>query len=140
QLEEQLALGEPRYRIFEGHPHAAVPHDHRPRAVVAFRDDPLEVAVLDGVILDVDGEPFVGGVARRPLGHGPRLQYSVHLEPQVEMEAGGGMLVDDEPPPGSGSDRARWLRRAVGGALGAVGLERVVRWRRGLWGHGRGPL
>src|SRR5213079_3314313 len=99
---------EPRYRIFEGHPHAAVPHDHRPRAVVAFRDDPLEVAVLDGVILDVDGEP------------------------QVEMEAGGGMLVDDEPPPGSGSDRARWLRRAVGGALGAVSLERVVRRRRGL--------
>src|SRR5207253_1035830 len=86
-------LGEPRYRIFEGHPHAAVPHDHRARAVVAFRDDPLEVAVLDGVILDVDGEPFVGGVARRPFGHGPRPQYSVHPQPQVEMVAVGRTLT-----------------------------------------------
>src|SRR5436305_11306875 len=109
-------------------------------AVVAFGDDPLEIAVLDGVVLDMDGEAFVGRVARRPFGHGPRFQHPVHLEPQIEMEPGGGMLVNDEPPPGCGGDRARWLRCAVGGALGAVGLERVVRRRRGLWGHGRGPL
>ena len=36
---------------------AAVPHDHLTGAVVAARDHALEIRILDGMILDVDGEP-----------------------------------------------------------------------------------
>ena len=34
---------------------APVPHDHVARAVLARRDHPLEVEILDRMILDVDG-------------------------------------------------------------------------------------
>ncbi len=72
QLEKQLALLEPFMKILECDPLAAIPDDHPTGAVVSGGDDPLEVAVLQRVILDVHGQPFVGHVVRRTLRYGPR--------------------------------------------------------------------
>src|SRR5207245_10115332 len=71
QLEQQLSLLQPFVRVLERYPAPAVPHDHRARAVVPLRDDPFEVAVLEGVVLDQYGEPLVGPVRGRALGNGP---------------------------------------------------------------------
>ena len=122
EIEEQLPLDEPGERILHRRPGAAVPDDDRSRAVVAFGDDPLEVAVFEWVVLDVHGEAFVGGVARRALGHRPRAQHPLHLEPQVPVQPPCGVLVDDEQAARRSRRQRepRRLRRALDGTFGAV--------------------
>ncbi len=51
----------------------AVPHDDLAGAVVARRDHALEVRVLHGMILDVDGQALFLGVQRGTFWHGPAL-------------------------------------------------------------------
>src|SRR5215211_6061623 len=75
---------------------AAVPDDHRPCAVLALRDDPLEVAPRQGVVVDGHGEALVARVGRRSLRHRPGLERAVHLEAEVPVHAGGGVLLDHE--------------------------------------------
>ena len=36
------------------------------------------------------------GVGRGALGHSPRLEYAVGLEPEVPVEPGRGVFLDDE--------------------------------------------
>ncbi len=121
QLEQQLAFDEALVDVVERHPAAAVPDDHRARAVVAGRDQPLEVRVLDGVVLDVDREPLVGRVRRRALRHGPGLQHAVVLEPEVVVRAPRRVLLDDEPR-ASYAGRAERLRSLIRLSLCAISL------------------
>ena len=74
-------------RVLERLPHAAVPYDHGAGAVVALRDDSLEVAVLERVIFDFDRQAFVGGIGGWPFWNGPGPEDAVHLEAQVPMQA-----------------------------------------------------
>jgi hypothetical protein len=104
ELEQELALLEPLAPILEGHPLATVPDDDAACAVVPVWDDPLEVAVLERVVLDLHGEPLVVHVVRRPLGHGPRPQHAVHLDPQIPVQLPSGVLVHDEEPSRHGRD------------------------------------
>ena len=76
----------------------AVPHDDLAGTVVAFGDDAFEIAVLDRMVLDHHGEPLVGGIKRRSLGYRPRAQHAFHLEAEIVMESGGGVLLHDEHP------------------------------------------
>ena len=83
------------------------------------------------MILDLDGEAFVRRVVRRPLGHRPGAEHAIHLQPQVEVQAPGGMLVHDEQPARLSEDGSVGTGRLGGTlerALGAVGRERI-----GLW-------
>ena len=50
------------------------------------------------MIFDHDGQPLVRRVVRRPLGHRPGPKHAVHLEPEIEVEAPGSVLVDHEQP------------------------------------------
>ena len=69
----QLAGGDGFDRILGlvRHPGARIPHDHVAAAVLAGRDDALEVDVLDRMIFDVDSQPLRGRVQGRPVGHRP---------------------------------------------------------------------
>ena len=98
QVEEQLPLFEPLLGIFEGLPDPAIPHHHRTGAVVAFRNDAFEIAVLERVILDFDGEPLVGGIGGWPLRHCPRPEDAIHLEAQIPVQTRRVVHVDDEQP------------------------------------------
>ena len=73
-----------------------VPDRHVPGAIGALGDLPLEGEVLERVVLGADGEAVLGGVERQPLGHRPRDEHSVPLEPKVPVEAAGVMLLDHE--------------------------------------------
>ena len=109
-------------------PRAPVPHDDVAPAVLALGDDPLEVEVLDGVVLDVDGELAGLGVERRPLGHGPAGEHAVDLQPQVVVEAAGPVALHDEPARGAGPDgaRPRGLGRHREVPLGPVRLQPLL--------------
>ena len=78
--------------------HTAVPHDHLAGAIVALGDDAFEIAVLDRMILDHHGKPFVRGIERRSLGYCPRTEDTLHLETEIVMEPGGRMLLHDKHP------------------------------------------
>ncbi len=110
ELEEKLPLFESFARVLEGYPFAAVPDNHAARAIVAGGDDPLEVAVLQRVILHLHGQPLVIHVVRRALWHGPGAEHALHLEAKVEVELAGGVLMDDEEPSGRGRNRPNGLR------------------------------
>ena len=130
QLELQLA-GRDGGRGVEGRrlrlPGAPVPDDDVARAVLLRGDDALEVEILDGVVLDVDRHPAHVRVEGRALGDRPRHEDATDLEPEVVVETGGPVPLDDESPaPGrsavGGRARGR-LRRLPEVALAAVFLE-----------------
>ncbi len=87
-----------------GLPIAAVPQHHRAAAILAFWDRPLEVAVVERVVLHLHGEPAVMRVDRRAFGHRPGLERPVELQAEVVVQARGVMLLDHEPQKVGGLD------------------------------------
>jgi hypothetical protein len=96
ELEEQLAVVVALGHRDVGDVHAAIPHDHRARAVVAVGNHTLEIDVLDRVVLGLDGEALLLGIERRSARHRPRAQHAAHLEPQVPVHAARGVLLTHE--------------------------------------------
>ena len=101
-----------------------------PRAVLALADHALEVAVVERVVLHLHGQALVARVGGGALGHRPRRQRAVDLQPQVVVQAAA--------PRASGSRTADWARlalrslgllRALEVPLGAV-AGKPVRWHR----------
>ncbi len=123
--ELELALLEARARVAHRLPTAGVPEHHRAAAVLALGDGALEVAVLDGVVLDVHGEPPDLGVEARPLGHGPADEDAVEFEPQVVVQAARGVLLDAEQAAGQAL-RAAGFGPGLGRTLGLGGLAEVA--------------
>ena len=95
---------------------ARVPDLDPSRPVGAGRDLAGEGRVLERVILDVDGERLGSRLERDTLRHRPGGEHAVPLEPEVVMEAPGGVLLDDE--------------ERVGAAAAALAAKRLGRRRR----------
>ncbi|GAO05323.1 hypothetical protein PSR1_04232 [Anaeromyxobacter sp. PSR-1] len=130
QPEDELAAGQPVLGVADRPPRAAIPHDDGPGAVVPRGNDPLEVGVLDRVILDLDGHAAVGRVGGRALRHGPAPQRAAQLQPEVPVEPPRRVLLDHEGPRRAGIARAgltaaERLRRPARVAHGAVSLQPV---------------
>jgi hypothetical protein len=62
-------------------PKAAIPDHDRSATVLAFRDRAFEVAVIQGMVLDLDRQSFVMGIQRWTLGDGPGFEDAVQFEP-----------------------------------------------------------
>src|SRR5690606_8804712 len=122
ELDVQLALpdrlGGWGLAVLVPRPGAGVPDDDVAAAVLPGRDDALEVEVLHRVVLDVDREAPGGGVEGGPLGHRPAGQDAVDLEPEVVVEPGRPVPLDDEDrlAVGVGAQPVR-----VAGGLGGAG-------------------
>ncbi len=79
-------------------PGAFVPDDDGAGAVPAGRYHALEVEVLQGVVLDVEGGPSGARVERRSPRYHPADQYPVDLQPQVVMQSSGPVPLHHETP------------------------------------------
>ena len=104
---------------------AAIPDLDGPGAVLAGRDRALEVAVLERMILDVNGEMPLAAPQRNALRHRPARQRAVSLETKVVVQPTSVVALDDE----AGLRRTPLLRaerlgRLPGAALPAVFVER----------------
>src|SRR5205085_8330791 len=88
----------------------------------------LEGGVGHRMVLGAHGEPVVGGIEARPPRHRPALQRPLQLQPEIEMEAGGGMLLDheDQVLAPLRRDAAGGLRRLREVALAIIDGERVL--------------
>src|SRR5215471_710742 len=94
--ELEIAVPVAFVRIAHGLPGPAVPHHHGATTVLALRNDALEAAVFERMILHLHGEALVGRVEARALGHRPALERAVELEPEIVMEMAGCVLLDHE--------------------------------------------
>src|SRR5439155_6255689 len=93
---------------------AAVPDFDRAGAVFALGELPRERRVVEGMVLDVDGEVLLSGLERYTLRHCPARQRTVSLEPEVVVKTPRIVTLDDED---------RLLRSAL---LRAEGLGRLL--------------
>src|SRR5438270_1547107 len=96
EREVEVSLCVTTVRIAVGHPAAAIPDQHRAAAILAFRNRAFERVVLDRMVFDMHGEPFFAGHEAGPARHRPAFHHAVELEPQIVMQAGGRMLLNDE--------------------------------------------
>ena len=94
-------------------PITAVPQHDRAAAILTLGNRPFEVAVIERMIFDLDRKPLVMGIERRPFGDSPGFENAIQLEPQIVVEAGGVVLLNDESATGRGLDSvlAAWLPR-----------------------------
>ena len=90
---------------------AGVPDLHVPGAVTAFGDVALEVEVLEGMVLGLDGEMVLLRMPRHAARQRPRHQHAVALEAQVPVQPGGRVLLDHEPLLVLFAERARRFGR-----------------------------
>jgi len=84
---------------------AAIPDLDRTGPVLAGRDRPFEVRVLERVILDVYGKMTLAAAKRNSFRHCPARQGAVSLEPKVVVKPSRRVALDDEAwliPGGSG--------------------------------------
>ena len=147
QAELEVALGIALVRVGQRLPAPGVPEHHRAAAILALRDRPLEVAIVEGVVLDMNGEPALAGVEARALRHGPALEHAVELEPQIIVQPACGVLLDQitlagdtlaRAAAGLGGDGEVTLA-AIPGELVVDRLRRSVAWC-GSSCHGALPI
>jgi hypothetical protein len=114
EFERPLAVRRLGVRI-KRDPGSAIPQHDGSAAIFALGNDPFELAIIERVVFDMDGEPLLPRVEARSLRHRPALQNAVELEAEIIMQSARGMLLDDkgEPLAGffAGLDSARRLRR-----------------------------
>ena len=75
---------------------AGVPDLDRARAVLALRNLALEAAVVERVVLHVNGEVALADLERDALRHGPARERAVALEAEVVVEPPCVVALDDE--------------------------------------------
>ena len=129
QAEFEIALGQHLVGVAFRRPGAAVPQHHRAAAILALGNGALEVAVIEGMVFHFHRQPLFGRVQRRPARHRPGTKGTVQLQPEVVMQPGRGMLLDDKAQPGRGLDGL--LAAGFGGHRkvphGLVFLQRLFR-------------
>lgn len=97
QVESEQAFAVGRLRVWiKRHPSAAIPQQHGPGAILALGNDTLELAVLERVVLDMDGKALLSWVEARPSRYRPTLEHAVHLQAKIIMQAPRSVLLHDK--------------------------------------------
>ncbi len=91
----------------------AVPYHYRARAIITFRNFPLEVRVVQRMIFRLHREPLVGVALGRSLGHGPRFQRPIDRQPEIVVEPRCPVLLNHKRVAmlGPGTDFQLWQFR-----------------------------
>lgn len=77
--ELEVALGKRLFRALLSLrlPIAAIPQHDRAAAILAFRNRAFEVAIIERMILDLDGQALVVRIERWTFGDSPALEHAV---------------------------------------------------------------
>ncbi len=97
QREFQVALLESFFGVV-GLPIAAVPELHCAAAILALRNGAFKIAVIERMIFHLNREALVVRIERGTAGDRPGLEDAVELEPQIVVQPGRIMCLNDEPP------------------------------------------
>lgn len=77
-------------------PVPAVPQHDGTAAVLAFGDCPLEIAIVQGMVLDFDCQTLVVRVERRPARDRPGFENAVEFQSKVVMQSRGIVLLGQD--------------------------------------------
>jgi hypothetical protein len=88
-----------------------VPSNRDPRVGPCRRRiDPSESSlrsrIIQGVVFDLDREPFACWIQRWAARHRPRLEHEIQFKTQIVVQAGRRMLLNDETAPICGDDQS----------------------------------
>src|ERR1700732_4194550 len=123
----QMPFRKPLLRIALRLPSAAVPDDHRARAIFALLNIPTEIKVFDRVVLGADRKPLFADREARAFGDRPAFQDSVHLEPQIVMQPARRVFLNDELSALAPDSRTCRLRSPGKVALPGIFFEWLLR-------------
>ena len=82
-----------------GMPEATIPNHDRAAAIFALGNDPFEIAVVDWVILDLNGEALLTWIEAWALCDCPAFIDPAELQPEIVMKLPRGVLLDNERSP-----------------------------------------
>ena len=74
-------------------PGPSVPDHHRSASVFSGRNQSLEVAIVERMVFDLDGQPLLRRVEAWSLRNRPTLECTSHFEPEIVMQMAGVMLL-----------------------------------------------
>src|SRR5258708_11351012 len=94
EFERALAVGGFRFLVVRL-PGAMIPEQHRAAAILALGDHPLEIAIVERMVLDMDGEALLAGIEARPPRNRPALEDAVELETEIVMQPRRRTFLDD---------------------------------------------
>src|SRR5690606_1783649 len=107
---------------FVGRIGAPIPEHDGPHAVLAHRDRPLEVVVLDRTFLDLHGEAPGRRILARSLRNRPAPHHAFHLQAEVVVQVGSRVLLDDKAQRRAASPPTR----AAGGLGGLLEIPLLL--------------
>ncbi len=122
EFERAVLIGAGRVGV-ERRPIAAIPQHDRAAAILSLRDDPLEPAIIERVVFDMDRQAPLARIEARPFGHRPAFQHPVELQAEIVMQPARRVLLHDKgerPRFGAAPDGARRLRGLAEIALSLV--------------------
>src|SRR5277367_2064631 len=96
KLEFEMALLQASVWIADGRPHAPIPDDNRTPAILALGDRSFEIGIFERVVLDGDREALFARDQARAAGHRPALEHAVERQPEIVMEPGSVVFLDNE--------------------------------------------
>ncbi len=139
--EFEFALAQLLFRALVAHrrPETAIPNHHGAAAVLTFGNGAFEVAVVERMIFDFNGEALDLRIDGRTLGDGPGFEYAIEFETKIVMQSRCVVLLDYEAqmlrrPDESGPTRFGGFREvalgAIFGKLSACHLLRSASLRR----------
>ena len=83
-------------RILKRNPDSLVPDDNFTRPILSSWNLALESIVGNGMIFDVNGHALIIRIEARSLGNSPAFHGALKLQPEVIMQAGGPMFLNNE--------------------------------------------
>ena len=86
-------------RIAFGNPGATIPELHRAAAILALGNRAFEIAIVEWVILDLDGQALVVRIERGSARYRPGLEHAIEFEPEIVMQPRRIVALDDEAQP-----------------------------------------
>ena len=121
QTEGKIAALEVALGIAERFPRPLVPKHNGAAAILPLRNGPFEGAVVEGMILDMDGKALVFGIEAWSFGDRPAFEDAVQLKPEIIMKARRCVLLNEVAETGLlGPRLAGWLARFGKIPLGTV--------------------
>ena len=118
-----------------GRPRARIPDHHGAAAVLALRDDALELAYSSGWSSTCIASRLTAGSSDGPFGNRPRQHHALPLEPEVVVERGRAVLLDRRRRASFCAGRTRRLLPAGSAVTSEAALLPIL-----LEGHRRLPL
>ena len=102
---------------------ATIPNHYSAAAILPFRNGAFKIGIRYRMVLDLNSEMLLAVGVRQTLGQRPGLECSIHFKPQIVVQPGSIMLLDDKRVWRSLADFGRGLGRLLEVPLTSVFLE-----------------